>query len=74
MTSDDLAALKQRLVAARRQMVDLMAADRDRAVPEPGRLQMVAAIQATLAAVDAVDREAGDLPAAFYEKPEAAHG
>ncbi len=44
-----------------------MTADRDRAIPEPGRLQMVADIQATLAAVDAVDREMGDLPVTFYE-------
>ena len=41
-----------------------MTADRDRAIPEPGRLQMVADIQATLAAVD---REMGDLPVTFYE-------
>ncbi len=74
MTSDDLAALRQRLLTARRQMVELMAADRARPVPEPGILQMVAVIQATLAAIDAVDREMGDLPAAFYEEPEAAHG
>ena len=64
---DDLAALRQRLLTARRQMVELMSADRDRAVPEPGRLQMVAHIQATLAEVDGVDGEMGDLPATFYD-------
>ncbi len=67
MTSDDLAALKQRLSTARHQMVELMAADRDRAVPEPGNLHMVAAI-------DAVDREMADLPLPAYDEAETAHG
>lgn len=64
---DDLEFLKERLIAARRNAVLTMAMERDRAVPSPGQLRLVADIEATLTALEKVYRETSSLPAGFHD-------
>ena len=66
-TTDDMEYLRMRLIDARRNIIGRMATERDRAVPDAGLLRMVADIETSLKALDAVYRETADLPDAFFD-------
>ncbi len=60
----DLVALRERLVGARRRLVERLAEDypADRRFPDGGWTRMLADIQAAIEAVDAVAAEGGGTP------------